>query len=48
MQSQCLSKLARPLDTTVVIPALELAKQDPAISDPASLSLSMVKQFLGS
>jgi hypothetical protein len=37
-----------PLNASVVIPALELAKEDAAIADPASFSLSMVKQFLGS
>ena len=47
----CLGDLAflrRPLNAEVVIHALELAKKDPAIADPASFSLSMVKQFLGS
>jgi hypothetical protein len=46
----CLGDLAflrRPLNTKLVIPALELAKDDPAIADPANFSLSMVKQFLG-
>jgi hypothetical protein len=45
----CLGDLAfsrRPLDVNKVILALERAKQDPAISDPASFSLSMVKQFM--
>ncbi|MFZ0884254.1 MAG: hypothetical protein WAN14_12720 [Candidatus Acidiferrales bacterium] len=45
----CLGDLAfsrRPLDVKKVILALERAKQDPAISDPASFSLSMVKQFV--
>jgi hypothetical protein len=36
----------RPLDLKRVIPALESARQDPEISDPASFSLSMVEQFL--
>ena len=47
----CLGDLAflrRPLNTSVVIPALELAKEDLAIADPASFSLNLVKQFLGS
>jgi hypothetical protein len=47
----CLGDLAflrRPLNTKLVVPALQLAKEDPAIADPASFSLSMVKQFLGS
>jgi hypothetical protein len=45
----CLGDLAflrRPLDVGAVIPALEKAVSDPEISDPASFSLSMVKQFL--
>ena len=45
----CLGDLAllrRPLNAKMVIPALELAKEDPAIADPASFSLSMIKQFL--
>jgi HEAT repeat protein len=45
----CLGDLAfmrRPLDTGSVIPALELATQDPQIADPAGFSLSMVRQFL--
>ena len=45
----CLGDLAlfrRPLNTTVVIAALEAAMQDVAISDPAGFSLSMVKEFL--
>lgn len=44
----CLGDLAffrRPLDVKKVIPALEAAIDDPTISDPASFSLSMVKQF---
>lgn len=44
----CLGDLAffrRPLDVQRVIPALEAATQDPTISDPASFSLSMVRQF---
>ncbi len=46
----CLGDLAflrRPLNTKLVIPALELASEDQAIADPASFSLNMVKQFLG-
>jgi hypothetical protein len=46
----CLGDLAflrRPLDTEVVLPALEKAANDPKIADPASFSLSMVRQFLG-
>jgi hypothetical protein len=39
--------LRRPLDIDAVVPALELAIQDPQIADPASFSLSLVKQFLG-
>jgi hypothetical protein len=35
----------RPLDIAVVIAALERAVDDPAISDPATFSLSMVRQF---
>jgi hypothetical protein len=45
----CLGDLAflrRPLDIDAVVSALELAIQDPQIADPASFSLSMVKQFL--
>lgn len=34
------------LDPKRVIPALELACQDPEIAGPASFSLSMVRQFL--
>ena len=30
----------------VVVPALEAATKDPAISDPVRFSLSMVRQFL--
>ena len=44
----CLGDLAffrRPLDVKKVIPALEAAIDDPTISDPASFSLSMVRQF---
>lgn len=44
----CLGDLAfmrRPLDIDLVVPALELATQDPQIADPAGFSLSMVKQF---
>jgi hypothetical protein len=47
----CLGDLAlfrRPLDVKKVIPALEAATKDPTISDPASFSLSMVKQFSAS
>ena len=47
----CLGDLAflrRPLNARVVISALERAANDPAISDPANLSLSMIKQFLKS
>jgi hypothetical protein len=47
----CLGDLAfsrRPLDIQAVLPALEKAAKDPEIADPASFSLSMVKQFLGS
>jgi hypothetical protein len=46
----CLGDLAfirRPLDILVVVPALERATKDPKIADPASFSLSMIKQFLG-
>jgi hypothetical protein len=46
----CLGDLAflrRPLDATTVILALERAKEDPAIADPAAFSLAMVKEFLG-
>lgn len=45
----CLGDLAflrRPLDCNLVIPALMAAVEDPAISDPAGFSLSMVKQFV--
>lgn len=45
----CLGDLAfsrGPLDCCMVIPALTAAMTDPAISDPATLSLSMVKQFV--
>jgi len=45
----CLGDLAffrHPLDLKKVIPALEAAISDPTISDPASFSLSMVKEFL--
>jgi len=38
----------RPIEGHVVIAALERAVKDPAISDPAALSLSMVTQFLSS
>ena len=44
----CLGDMAfmrRPLDVASVVPALELAVKDPEIADPASFSLSMVKQF---
>jgi hypothetical protein len=44
----CLGDLAlfrRPLDVERVAPALELAIQDSTIADPASFSLSMVKEF---
>jgi hypothetical protein len=44
----CLGDLAlfrRPLDAKKVIPALEAAIEDPTISDPASFSLTMVRQF---
>jgi hypothetical protein len=47
----CLGDLAfcrRPLDCDRVIPALEQAAIDPQISDPASFSLSLVRQFLQS
>jgi hypothetical protein len=46
----CLGDLAflrRLLDVDVVVPALEAATKDSGISDPASFSLSMVRQFLG-
>jgi len=36
----------RSLDCDRVIPALTSAMQDPAISDPARFSLSMVTQFV--
>jgi len=45
----CLGDLAfmrRPLDLKIVIPALEQAVRDPQISDPASFSLRMVREFL--
>jgi hypothetical protein len=45
----CLGDLAffqSPLDLDIVVPALDQAVQDPEIADPASFSLSMVKQFL--
>ena len=45
----CLGDLAflrRPLDIQAVLPALEKATKDPKIADPASFSLSMVRQFL--
>jgi hypothetical protein len=45
----CLGDLAflrRPLDANRVTVALEAAAHDPTISDPANLSLSMVRQFL--
>ncbi len=45
----CLGDLAllrRPLDVQVVVSALEKAAKDPKIADPASFSLSMVRQFL--
>lgn len=44
----CLGDLAffrRPLNTALVIPALQAALSDPLIADPAIFSLSMVKQF---
>jgi hypothetical protein len=44
----CLGDLAffrRPLDSGLVIPALQAAVSDPLIADPAKFSLSMVKQF---
>jgi hypothetical protein len=37
-----------PLTLDKVIPALEEAKKDPEIADPAAFNLSMVKQFLKS
>jgi hypothetical protein len=46
----CLGDLAflrRPLDAKSVILALERAKEDSAIADPADFSLAMVKEFLG-
>lgn len=46
----CLGDLAfirRPLDVLVVVPALERATKDPKIADPATFSLSMIRQFLG-
>jgi hypothetical protein len=45
----CLGDLAflrRPLDVKIVIAALESATSDPEIEDPASFSLSIVKQFI--
>ncbi len=45
----CLGDLAflrRPLDFETVVSALEAAAKDSQISDPATFSLSMVKQFL--
>ena len=45
----CLGDLAflrRPLTVEAVVPALEIASRDPATADPASFSLSMVRQFL--
>jgi hypothetical protein len=47
----CLDDLAflrRPLDAKRVIAALEAATEDTTISDPASFSLSMVRQFSAS
>lgn len=44
----CLGDLAfmrRPLDTDLVVSALEQASQDPEIADPAGFSLNMVRQF---
>jgi hypothetical protein len=44
----CLGDLAflrHPLNTALVIPALERAVSDFSIADPAAFSLSMVKQF---
>ena len=46
----CLGDLALfrrfPVEFEIVIPALERAVQDPSIADPASFSLSMVRQAL--
>ena len=45
----CLGDLAflrRPLNVDMVVSALETAIKDPEISDPASFSLSRVKQFV--
>lgn len=45
----CLGDLAflrRPLNVEAVVPALEAATKDAAIAEPASFSLSMVRQFL--
>jgi hypothetical protein len=45
----CLGDLAflrRPLNTELVIPALERAAEDHTIADPAKFSLSMIKEFL--
>ena len=45
----CLGDLAflrRPLDVELVMPALEAATNDPEIGEPATFSLSMVRQFL--
>jgi hypothetical protein len=45
----CLGDLAffrRPLDLDRVTRALEMATLDPSISDPATFSLSMVRQFV--
>jgi hypothetical protein len=38
----------RPLDPVIVIPALERAIKDPTISDLASFSISLVRQFSSS
>jgi hypothetical protein len=46
----CLGDLAflrRPLDVEVVLSALEQAALDSQIADPAKVSISMVRQFLG-
>lgn len=45
----CLGDLAflrRPLNIEAVVPALEKATKDAEIADPASFSLSLVKEFL--
>jgi hypothetical protein len=46
----CLGDLAFhrrfPIDLDLVIPALELATQDPQIAEPAGFSLSLVRQAL--